>query len=103
GPEGLALEVCLNSRKEIDERAWIDPECVAVHGISPDELERYKNPKGYQDKGGKVAQPAADKQKYATMFGARTAQVAYLPEEELTKMMGGSEAPVKVGTKAAAE
>lgn len=103
GPEGLALEICVNTRKEIDERAWIDPECVAVHGITPQELERYKNPKAYQDKGGKVAQPSAENQKYATMFGARTAQVAYLPEDELTKMMGGSDAPVKVGTKAAAE
>lgn len=103
GPEGLALEVCVNSRKEIDERAWIDPECVAVHGITPEELERYKNPKAYQGKGGKVAQPAAEGQKYGTMFGPRTAQVAYLPESELTKMMGGSEPPVKVGAKAAAE
>ena len=38
----------------------MDPEVVDLLGITPDELASYKNPAGYQDEGGKVAQPGAD-------------------------------------------
>nr|HPU53522.1 VOC family protein [Burkholderiaceae bacterium] len=40
GPEGLTLEIS-TSGAAIDPRAWIDPEVVALAGISADELERY--------------------------------------------------------------
>ena len=56
GPENLALELSY-SLESIDQEAWIDPEVVALAGISADELQRYKQPPGYQDQGGEVPQP----------------------------------------------
>ena len=56
GPENLALELSY-SLEPIDQEAWIDPEVVALAGISADELQRYKQPPGYQDRGGEVPQP----------------------------------------------
>ena len=44
----------------IDGRAWIDPEVVELAGITPEELDRYRNPAPYADEGGKVAQPELD-------------------------------------------
>ena len=45
--EDLALELSY-SLEPIDQEAWIDPEVVALAGISADELQR-KQPPGYQD------------------------------------------------------
>jgi catechol 2,3-dioxygenase-like lactoylglutathione lyase family enzyme len=59
GPENLSLELSY-SREPIDNEAWIDPEVVALAGISAEELARFKNPPAYQDEGGEVAQPALD-------------------------------------------
>ena len=56
GPENLALELSY-SLEPIDQEAWIDPEVVALAGISADELQRYKQPPGYRDQGGEVPQP----------------------------------------------
>ncbi|MGD8416584.1 MAG: VOC family protein [Pseudomonadales bacterium] len=57
GPENLALELSC-SVEPINADAWIDPEVVALAGIDPEELARYRNPAGYQDKGGAVVQPS---------------------------------------------
>jgi catechol 2,3-dioxygenase-like lactoylglutathione lyase family enzyme len=109
GLEGLSLEVACNTEQDIDERAWIDPEVVAVEGITEVELARYKNPTSYQSKGGKVANREPKPNEAVAMFrGDMAAKVLRLSEDELTKMMGGSESPVKVtprkmGKKAAAE
>ena len=54
GPENLALELSY-SLEPIDQEAWIDPEVVALAGISADELQRYKQPPGYQDQGGELS------------------------------------------------
>ena len=59
GPEGLLLEVA-TSEAVIDEKAWIDPEVVALAGISADELAGYLQPRPYADQGGAVAQPPID-------------------------------------------
>ena len=97
GPEGLSLEIACNTEQDIDARAWIDPECVAVHDISPEELDRYKNPRAYQGKGGKVSNPAVKPGESVAMFsGDVAAKVLKMSEAELTKLMGGSDAPVKV-------
>lgn len=57
GPENLALELSY-SLEPINNEAWIDPEVVALAGISADELARYKQPGSYTDQAGQVAQPA---------------------------------------------
>lgn len=62
GPEDLSLEVA-TSEKPIDGRAWVDPEVVALAGISEQELERYRSPAPYQHEDGAVAQPAFDPEK----------------------------------------
>jgi catechol 2,3-dioxygenase-like lactoylglutathione lyase family enzyme len=56
GPESLALELSY-SETPIDARAWIDPEVMALAGISADELAAYKQPADYADEGGAVPQP----------------------------------------------
>jgi len=59
GPENLCLELSY-SNAPIDARAWIDPEVVALAGISPEELARYRSPAAFQDQGGAVPQPGPD-------------------------------------------
>jgi catechol 2,3-dioxygenase-like lactoylglutathione lyase family enzyme len=59
GPEGLLLEIAW-SGAVIDETAWIDPEVVALAGISEEELAGYLRPRDYKDEGGAVLQPPID-------------------------------------------
>ncbi|MFM7121538.1 MAG: VOC family protein [Gammaproteobacteria bacterium] len=59
GPENLCLELSW-SREPINAEAWIDPEVVALAGITPEELARYKRPADFADQGGAVPQPGAD-------------------------------------------
>ncbi len=58
GPEDLSLEVA-TSAAPIDARAWIDPEVVGLADISPEELERYRNPAPFEA-AEPVEQPAFD-------------------------------------------
>jgi catechol 2,3-dioxygenase-like lactoylglutathione lyase family enzyme len=60
GPENLSLEVSTSEGRPIDAAAWIDPEVVALAGISPEELARYKKPAGYARPAAPVPQPDAD-------------------------------------------
>ncbi len=59
GPENLSLELSY-SNEPINAEAWIDPEVVALAGISAEELARYKRPADYEDQQGDVPQPALD-------------------------------------------
>jgi len=59
GPENLALELSC-SAEPIDQRAWIDPEVVALAGINDEELARYKTSSDFTDKSGAVPQPPLD-------------------------------------------
>ena len=59
GPENLSLELSF-SEAAINADAWIDPEVVALAGISAAELERYKQSSDFEDQGGTVPQPGAD-------------------------------------------
>src|SRR5215831_6000159 len=59
GPENLSLELSC-SAEPIDARAWIDPEVVALAGISAEELARYVRPASYRDREGAVPQPPLD-------------------------------------------
>ena len=60
GPENLALEVSTSEHHAINPRAWIDPEVVALAGITAEELKTYVRPAAYQKPPIPVAQPAAD-------------------------------------------
>jgi catechol 2,3-dioxygenase-like lactoylglutathione lyase family enzyme len=59
GPENLCLEFSW-SPEPVNAQAWIDPEVVALAGISAEELARYKQPADFQDQGGGVPQPGPD-------------------------------------------
>lgn len=57
GPENLSLELSY-SMEPINNEQWIDPEVVALAGISAEELARYKNPEAFTGSGGSIGQPA---------------------------------------------
>lgn len=59
GPEGLTLEVA-TSERAIDAAHWIDPEVVALAGISGDELARYVAPAAFERPESPVANPPVD-------------------------------------------
>ena len=59
GPENLSLELSY-SMEPINNEQWIDPEVVALAGISAEELARYKNPAAFKGSGGSVVQPAIE-------------------------------------------
>lgn len=96
GPEGLRLEIATNETG-IDERAWIDPEVVALQGISPEELQRYLAPPAYGDRGGAVPQPPLDPAKPQPMWRGDVLQrVLKMTDEEVTRTMSEPTPPVRV-------
>lgn len=96
GPEGLVLEVA-TSEAALDPEAWIDPEVVALAGISPDELARFRAPQAYAGEGGTVPQPPMDPTKPHLNYPPdRYAQVLALSDAEVTAISSYAEPPVKV-------
>ncbi len=97
GPEDLSLEIA-TSEQAIDGRAWIDPEVVALAGISPAELERFLEPAPFVSHGGRIPQPALDPAK-PSMRGFPEGvyeRIVAMPDEEFTARMSQTEPPVRV-------
>jgi catechol 2,3-dioxygenase-like lactoylglutathione lyase family enzyme len=97
GPENLTLEVSTSEGAAIDADAWIDPEVVALAGISAEELRRFKAPAGFTRPAQPVAQPAFEPSRphmtlppkvYQALFGAGDA--------EITARLSETAPPVKV-------
>ncbi|MGE0485294.1 MAG: VOC family protein [Gammaproteobacteria bacterium] len=99
GPEDLVLEVSF-SEAAIDAEAWIDPEVVALNGISAAELARYKNPAEYVNTTGKpVAQPpAGNGMPEYTQMDPGFAGAFDLPDEVVTREMSENTPPVRVAS-----
>ncbi|HUE38854.1 MAG TPA: VOC family protein [Candidatus Binatia bacterium] len=96
GLEHLSLEIA-TSDAAIDARAWIDPEVVALAGISPDELERYCSPPATDSRGGRIAQPPYDPAKpHMAWPPEQYHHLLSLSDDELTRMMSQPEPPVKL-------
>jgi catechol 2,3-dioxygenase-like lactoylglutathione lyase family enzyme len=96
GLEGLNLEVSF-SEVGLDERAWIDPEVVALAGISDEELQRFISPAEFVSQGGGVAQPPIDPSKPHAVFPAPVYEFLMTsPDEVVTKTLSVSEPPVRV-------
>jgi catechol 2,3-dioxygenase-like lactoylglutathione lyase family enzyme len=97
GPEDLCLEIS-TSQRGIDARAWIDPEVVALAGISSDELARYKRPAAFQSQNGGVAQPPLDPSKPWQRGYPEAIYRALIetPDAEVTRRMSETTPPVKV-------
>jgi catechol 2,3-dioxygenase-like lactoylglutathione lyase family enzyme len=95
GPEGLSLEIA-TSAAAIDADAWIDPEVVALAGIAPDELARYRRPAAYAGQGGTVAQPPYDAAKPHMTYPAEQYRMMLgLADDEFTRMTSQPDPPVK--------
>lgn len=66
GPENLTLEISTsdgaNAPLDLD-GTWIDPEVIALAGISDEELERYRNPAPYEAPAEPLPQPEYDESK----------------------------------------
>jgi catechol 2,3-dioxygenase-like lactoylglutathione lyase family enzyme len=101
GPENLCLEVSTSEGQAIDPEAWIDPEVVALAGITADELRRYKSPAAFTRLTAPVPQPAFDPARphmtfppgvYQKIFGAS--------DQEIFTRMSETEPPVKVAVAA---
>jgi catechol 2,3-dioxygenase-like lactoylglutathione lyase family enzyme len=97
GPENLALEIA-TSAAPIDDRAWIDPEVVALCGIDADELAALRAPAEYQDEGGRVPNPPIDWSKPHLVMGDEASYVKLmsLPDEVVTRKLSEPVAPVRV-------
>ncbi len=97
GPEDLSLEVS-TSESPIDGRAWIDPEVVALAGISAQELERYRQPAEFASQGGPVKQPslASDKPRMRGWPPGLYEHLAAMPDDEFTEKMSETEPPVRI-------
>ena len=97
GPENLALELSY-SKEPIDNEAWIDPEVVALAGISQDELARFKNPEKFDGNGGDEAQPAINEETGPHMTNYPEGvyeQIMSVPDAAILNSVT-SEPPVKV-------
>lgn len=95
GPENLTLEIA-TSAAAFDPRAWIDPEVVALAGISADELARYVDPPAHADRGGAVAQPPHDASKPNMSAPDEIRALLSLPDEQVAQLMSQPEPPVRV-------
>ena len=97
GPEGLSLEIA-TSAVPIDDRAWIDPEVVALCGIDDDELAAMRAPAEYEDEGGRVPNPPIDWSKPHQVMGSRESYVKLMsmPDEVVTAKLSENVPPVRV-------
>ena len=96
GLEGLTLEIS-TSREPIDARAWIDPEVVALAGISPEELARFREPAASAGEGGAVPQPPIDPARPHMHYPPEAyRRMLSMPDAEFTATRSQTEPPVKV-------
>ena len=94
GPEHLVLEVS-TSRAAIDADAWIDPEVVALNGISADELARFRDPPPFVAGATPVPQPPAGTgQPEYTRMSSGFARAFDLPDAVVTRELSESTPPV---------
>jgi len=97
GPENLTLEVSTSEGRAIDPEAWIDPEVVALAGISAEELTRFKSPAGFTRPERPVPQPAFDATKPHMAFPPEVYRAIFGASDEQTLVrMSETEPPVKV-------
>lgn len=94
GPESLMLEFA-TSKDTINADAWIDPEVVALNGISDEELKRFKQPAPFVSQGGTVAQPAVDPQDLPMELPPGLGLYS-MSDEEIYEKLSETTPPVKI-------
>ena len=101
GPEHLTLEVSTSEHHAIDPEAWIDPEVVALAGISAEELERFKAPAAFTRPAAPVPQPAFDPARPHMAFAPHVYQKIFgATDAEIFARMSETRPPVKVAVPA---
>lgn len=96
GPEGMTLEVA-TSTEAINPDAWLDPEVVALAGISAEELQRMRAPAPFTPPADPVAQPAYDAAKYHLGYPEQVyPRMLDVPDQMMIERMSYPDAPVKV-------
>jgi catechol 2,3-dioxygenase-like lactoylglutathione lyase family enzyme len=99
GPENLCLEVSTSEGQAISAEAWIDPEVVALAGISAEELKRFKAPAAFSRPANPVDQPAFDPAKPHLSFPPAVYQAIFGRSDEQTFVrMSETTPPVKVAS-----
>jgi len=94
GPEQLSLEIS-TSESAIDGDHWIDPEVVALAGISPEELARYRSPARYERPAEPVAQPPLDSPMPKMAYPPKVYQALMtMPDDEVTARLSVTDPPV---------
>jgi catechol 2,3-dioxygenase-like lactoylglutathione lyase family enzyme len=97
GPENLTLEVSTSEGHPINAEAWIDPEVVALAGISPEELKRFKAPAAFTRPAAPVSQPTFDPAAPHLAFPPPVYQAIFGASDEQTfKRMSETTPPVKL-------
>ncbi len=94
GPEGLTLEVA-TSKDPIDPDHWIDPDVVALAGISADELDRYRRPPRFDRPTEPVPNPPIDPARPHMAYPpAVYERLMSMPDDEFSARMSYTEPPV---------
>ncbi|MEY4031138.1 MAG: hypothetical protein RL573_49 [Actinomycetota bacterium] len=94
GPEGLVLEVA-TSAEPIDGNHWIDPEVVALAGISGEELARFRSPAAFDRPASPLPNPPIDPSKPHLQYPKEVYEALMsMPDDVLTERMSESTPPV---------
>ena len=101
GPEQLSLEVSTSSSANapLDEKGtWIDPEVVALAGISNEELQSYMSPPEHQYGGEAISQPAYDAEKPQMAYPSKIYErMLQTPDDDITESTSNTEPPSPKG------
>jgi catechol 2,3-dioxygenase-like lactoylglutathione lyase family enzyme len=93
GPEGLNLEIACTG--ELEPEAWLDPEVVALAGISADELMRMTSPPLFAPGKSPVPQPEPDHTKPRPIYPDDIyAKMLRMTDEQYTSRFSVPEPPV---------
>ncbi len=93
GPEGLVLEVACHG--EMEAGAWIDPDVVALAGITPEELSRMISPADFTGGSEPLSQPSQHATKYNLDYPPSAyARLLAQTDEEMKASASVPEAPL---------
>ena len=88
------LEFSTSEGEPIDAEAWIDTEVVKLAGISPSDLQRYKNPPAFESQGGAIKNPPVDLKNPPMEFPPGRERVFGMTDEEIFQRMSETTPPV---------
>jgi catechol 2,3-dioxygenase-like lactoylglutathione lyase family enzyme len=94
GPEGLTLEVA-TSAIAIDGNHWIDPEVVALAGISTEELATYRQPDAFERPADALPNPPIDWSKPHMVYPKPVYEALMsMPDDDVADRFSVTEPPV---------